>query len=872
MKEVSAYAGLLNIFEDVKGSIVWRTAGDEDLAKKAAMRNAFFRTEQFGGSMVDKSEDRIYEGRDMVDGSYDEARVSYVASLVERGQGEMNVHPRLLGMLERLEGEIRGLLPMEGVSKLQLGYDHKWLDPNLAEVWVELFDALRGGIMETELYGWMFLFSTLAYPGKIDFRLIETLLAFGTEGAFRELKPPNYPSYKLQDGYEPDIEILCNTIKACAIDFGVSEESELDGWALETELQTHERRFEIFTKNKDIQETAMACELLLNWPCTELKIDEDDYPLYKVSEVLLSVKPWFESWNRNSEFRDHIAEVQRVLDNINTNQRPVFQFYHFDPCEYSRSLLRNTIRFADLLTRPHPTLPARPRLLAVSPIAQESSAHLEPKDDSLGTLLRDFREQSPNKFQDIYTKQLEKSIVAFQGQIILSDTIKVIGLVDELKSLQIEYENYMWAVFRAIEVRLAPLLLKGSFMAFKAGLWPRVSPMLLLQQLATNGAVRLSLGWKKVLVTYGVAITMLQRLQRLIRLAPRLDHDNELTSDFRKEFENTGHQEWDPFEHPDWLLIEIENNFLIRPVQADIASSMITPKENLNSIMQLCMGEGKTSVIVPIVAASLADGMKLVRVVVLKPLSGQMFQTLVQKLGGLVNRRIFFMPFSRGIAMGKREIEVVKQLYEDCMQSGGILLVQPEHILSFKLLGLEWLYNSKNKRKDKSDTVGSNEKSDPEVAQLLLDTQAWLEARSRDILDESDEILNVRHELIYTIGNPAPIQNHPDRWVIIQEIFDLIQAHFKTLEVSVEDFEVETHKQARFGSIRILNTAAGKKLLCEIAEKIIKGTQLPPSYFQLATDAPVLIDLLQINSLPSLFVTSTLTTVNWLTGSLSTPI
>lgn len=154
---------------------------------------------------------------------------------------------------------------------------------------------------------------------------------------------------------------------------------------------------------------------------------------------------------------------------------------------------------------------------------------------------------------------------------------------------------------------------------------------------------------------------------------------------------------------------------------------MIVPSGNHNSIMQLCMGEGKTSVIVPIVAASLADGTKLVRVVVLKPLSGQMFQTLVQKLGGLVNRRIFFMPFSRGIAMGKEEITVVKRLYEDCMQSGGILLVQPEHILSFKLLGLEWLYNSKHKREYKSDGIGSNEKSDPEVAQLLLDTQKWLE-------------------------------------------------------------------------------------------------------------------------------------------------
>jgi len=47
--------------------------------------------------------------------------------------------------------------------------------------------------------------------------------------------------------------------------------------------------------------------------------------------------------------------------------------------------------------------------------------------------------------------------------------------------------------------------------------------------------------------------------------------------------------------------------------------------------MQLNMGLGRSSVIVPIVAATLADRSKLARVVVLKSLSEQMFQLLVKK-------------------------------------------------------------------------------------------------------------------------------------------------------------------------------------------------------------------------------------------------
>lgn len=820
VKEVAAYAELLNIFEGVKGSIVWRTVGDEGLARRAAMRHAVFRTDQFGGAFVDKSEDRVYEARDNVNGSVDEARVAYVVGLVASGKRELNVHPGVLGVLERFGNILR--LPTNVIGQSELGFDRRWLDTDLADVWLPLYDYLRYSWQYAENYNWMFLLGTLAYSGMIDLRLLETLLAFATDEAFSEIEPPDHPSFNLQHGYAPDADIITNIISACAVDFGDSSESKLAAWVLETELETHERRFAVFKLHREQQGKEMAEELLFNWPCTGPEIDdEDDYPLYVVTDALTLLKPWFESWTRNAEFQGYILEVQEVLDRMNTHQRPVFQVYHYKPCQYSQSMVRNSIRFSDLLARPPPRLPPIPFSLHGNRLLQVSRATQETGDDSLGSLLHDFRSQGRiNQFRKTYIEGLDRSTAAFQQEVAPSHTVNVFGLVGELKSLEQQSKNYRDGIFRAISTQLGPLRLKGSFMAFKAGLWPRISPLLLLQQLASNGDVTLSPEWNLTLVTYGAAITMAQRLQRLLRIAP--NHTQPISADFLKELENTGHMNWKPLDQPDWLLIEIENNFLIRAVQADMAKSMITPPDDLNSIMQLCMGEGKTSVIVPIVAASLADGKKLVRVVVLKPLAGQMFQTLVQKLGGLVNRRIFFMPFSRGITMGKEEIAVVKRLYQDCMETGGILLVQPEHILSFKLLGLEWLYNAKYQQKVNGIKV--NLKNDIEVAKLLLNTQHWLDQYSRDILDESDEILNVRHELIYTIGNPAPIENHPDRWIIIQEIFDLIQQYFRRAEDNLEDFELERHEQVtRFGSIRILNQEAGRKLLRAIAGKIIEG-------------------------------------------------
>ena len=63
---------------------------------------------------------------------------------------------------------------------------------------------------------------------------------------------------------------------------------------------------------------------------------------------------------------------------------------------------------------------------------------------------------------------------------------------------------------------------------------------------------------------------------------------------------------------------------MIREVQGEIAREMRDPQYARNAVMQLNMGEGKSSVIIPIVAAALADASRLVRVIVAKPQSKRM--------------------------------------------------------------------------------------------------------------------------------------------------------------------------------------------------------------------------------------------------------
>lgn len=217
-------------------------------------------------------------------------------------------------------------------------------------------------------------------------------------------------------------------------------------------------------------------------------------------------------------------------------------------------------------------------------------------------------------------------------------------------------------------------------LAHDTSIWPRISPTSLLQHL--SGSHRISSEWKNILIQYGIVITQIQQYQRALSML-------ENRSDLLRELSNRGHIGWQAEEHPEWLLFELENNLLIRPNQAQIAKEMLSPSSGGNCCMLLNMGEGKSSVIVPIVAATLADGRHLPRVIVLPALAAQMFHILRQKLGGMLNRRVVTMPFSRSTSLTCGQAGTIQTIYEQCLRDKCVVLCQPEHILSFDLMAIE---------------------------------------------------------------------------------------------------------------------------------------------------------------------------------------
>ena len=241
---------------------------------------------------------------------------------------------------------------------------------------------------------------------------------------------------------------------------------------------------------------------------------------------------------------------------------------------------------------------------------------------------------------------------------------------------------------------------------------------------------------------------------------------------------------------------------------------MISPKSKQNITLQLNMGEGKSSVIVPLVASTLADGSNLMRVVTLKPLSNQMFQILVTRLSGLLDRPIFYIPFSRSLRMNASLVETIRRLYERCVVEGGVLVAQPEHILSQKLMHIDFLLTSHE------DGEQAEKRS---VARKLGELQDKMANISRDVLDESDELLHVRYQLVYTVGQQMPVDDHPNRWVIIQQVFSRLHKHAAKLHAaSPKKFEFDTTRRG-FPTIRVLDSTVVREMTDLIAGDASEG-------------------------------------------------
>ncbi|PQE15350.1 very large low complexity protein [Rutstroemia sp. NJR-2017a WRK4] len=753
--------------------------GSQFLLERAAIRDSSFQVCGFGAGTFTAEHDTVYSARDQIINSERELNTYHTAKLVDEWSQSLQICPHLLS---EIESWVQPLSGHQLVNNPTFGFDLQWLDlPSniLSKHWCTFHEMLSNTSIRRDKYRIMMLLSTLSYSQYAKQELVQTLLAFATIPELRELRPPRYTQFQLSDGYSPDEQKLtCLTEEQVKV-FHNCPESKLPNMHGEKEYIADGRRSRMYESAKDKHVRAFVSYLISQWPTVEIySPPSTDYSTYiLVEKVMEEARACFKSWNCNSQFRTYIQQTQAILDKL-FPERQKLQRYSFSPPIDVYIPRQSYLKFSDLTKQPNPCLPHIDRDIFKmwNVPGNRGMANIH----KLQGLLDDITARCSSAHERRYTGDLLRSFEALNAD----STLEA-----HLKQATHDVENMYQIICDHLKTGTHSLIRKVNML-------PRISPISLLQQLASDKVTALPDGWKESLVQYGLSITALQRAERLLAAAVK-------PTDLLSELENPGHQDWNPMHHPEWLLMEIENEIMIRQEQAQISREMMVPSSGSNSVMQLNMGLGKSSVIVPIIAAALADKTKLVRVVVLKPLAMQMFQSLVKKLGGMVNRRVVYMPISRSLNLDVHQAAQIQHMYEECKQTGSIVLVQPEHILSFELMGLERVFTN------------------PKLGGVMLETQHWLQTNSRDILDESDEILSVRFELIYTMGMQRAIEFSPERWLIIQHVLGVLnriapQVH----EQFPHGLEVIPAQAGGFSRIRILQAQAGVELLKSVSQQL----------------------------------------------------
>ena len=466
---------------------------------------------------------------------------------------------------------------------------------------------------------------------------------------------------------------------------------------------------------------SLARYILSQWPLRELTTSKElpNLSLVDVKGALVSVRPEWERLVDNYQLSEHLADVQKLLDScrvpVQTEKRneederrdwyPMRKPSGIRPCiaDLSNQPLKErpadedihpgqiipraqwAIKIRDIIST-NPTISFGPTSNGLSPHAEPLSRCLDPNSE-LAEIISHFS-KSRGPVRSAYGQDLNRSLFALQQ---CKDKSKD----NSLNTLQVDTRLLDEAIFfsrKDIQAKFESIrasMVAGHKWLEIGGLLPILTPMTLLETLRNCAQAKRGGAIQAKILRYAESIVQLQQLLR-IQDAHRQDNKIQLTN----EWDDVAHTGWKTEEHIDWLLLEIDFNLIIREDQVQVAQAMIaSPSTISNFVLQMNMGQGKSSVIIPMVATALAKDENLVRVVVPRSLLLQAAQLLSSRLGGLINRKIKHIPFSRKSRTDIESIKAYHKLHRDIYKGGGVLLALPEHLLSFQLSGLQELSN-----------------------------------------------------------------------------------------------------------------------------------------------------------------------------------
>lgn len=576
-EELLGHAQQFSIFYfDSESPRALEPCGDPSLLQRARLRNATFQNVEYGGNERSVDYDEEYNARDGVRSIGQATRVFDISSLIVSWTRDLAVPPQRLADRWKSWGTVSGIGTTFNFSPSTFDL----LNLAFPSSWAPLYEYCRHATRDDSRYKLLFLFSIIAYGSKISsLDDLKTLLAFATNPSLQALPPfPSYTSFTLERGSILDHGKLRGTITSC-----------LKGWpgsrpGMTAAVRRQEQSDFQRVANSHVDTTTDLCAR--QWPCkVPSSIPSDHSRWIKTQEANNAVRNLFAEWYKNRECEQHMALIQNVLNAMTvTTRSPMYELTNWHQREVipRNSCNQSLPTLGSLMASRSPILPNVPSMLRDK---QHTKVPETSKD--LRSLITNFALES-NSYHAIlrteYKNDLLISLDAFQDHLenILPE---VIPHYTKTRALD-HFETCQKQCLMELDLLRGELQPQEPIFELLriAGVWPRLQLCDLLSAISSVSPTELPLEWRDSIITLGIGITVMQRARRLVLAAEKSD-----VLSLYKEFGKQGRLHWTAHERPDWLLMEIENDLLVRPIQARVALEMIEPSNAANTLMQLNM-------------------------------------------------------------------------------------------------------------------------------------------------------------------------------------------------------------------------------------------------------------------------------------------
>lgn len=537
---------------------------------------------------LDSAVDHLYEARHGWLNPTATNRVYEIAQLINTRPSRVHTPSNLRCLLGKLPYVRGNNTPLTGHVITDL------LELNVGMEWGPLVMLCRSSRRPDRRDDFLFRMATVAFASNVNMELLRSALAFFLLGELNGLSLPGHNEYVSFGTYQkPELVDIKKLVEPYCTPFQCPAGS------------TAEQRDTLEKKHK--AQCQKECEriantLLLQWPNRAPSIDNVKVRLVNKALAMHTILDTWRRRLRNSEFANHLDQVQRVLDRhqeTGPSVRPPATLeatiHHSRPSRgpVVPSLLKHLIgrKGPHRLFQQSMTLQAGAAAMPI--IASPDSKSKEPEkkrlsseSQELGTIV-DGMTTSTNALRKQYGEDLMTSLevlVARQVGPSVSHLVPYLSDVSEgIKKTQKIVESLFQAICDSMTAN------DGRYRWLNAGfLYPCLNPFTLLENLRSTQQTDFGNEMRQAIVAYGLCITRLQHLLRIYDALTKNDNKR-----LGEELATPGHENWDVDDNPDWLLLEIDSNFLIREQQVDVAHATIEPASGANSVLQMNMGQGE---------------------------------------------------------------------------------------------------------------------------------------------------------------------------------------------------------------------------------------------------------------------------------------